>query len=151
MKTLGNTVLFLAMTLASMSADFMTAVAQEPLNSGQNQSAVDINELRKLLTDSFQQYESALQAVLKTRYPEEKQYVTSVVYLIQTEKLPKHVVDSAWAWVRKNRPTTRYPFVYFERVLYLEAEKLKLKVPEFDRELYTRSQLTQGFQSGFRR
>ncbi len=139
------------MVLLTMTATFSTATAQDPVPADLTNVPVDINELRQLLTDGFKQYESQLQAVLKTRFPEEKNFVGSIVYLVQVEKIPKNIVDSAWLWVRKNRPTTKYPFVYFERVLRLEADKLKIHIPEFDRDMYSRARLTQGFQSGFRR
>jgi hypothetical protein len=91
------------------------------------------------LTEAMQQYESQLQAVLKTRFPEEKDFVTQIVFMVQEEKLPKNLVDSAWLWVREKRPGTGYPFVYFERVLRLQAERLKLEVPPFDRRIYERA------------
>jgi hypothetical protein len=90
--------------------------------------------LLKELNEGFQQYESQMQAVLRTRFPQEKDFVAQVVLMVQRDELPRNLVDSAWLWVRKNRPSTKYPFVYFERVLRLRAEKLKLAVPPFDRE-----------------
>ncbi len=91
------------------------------------------------LNEGFKEYEQQLQAVLRTRFPQEKDFVAQIVLLVQREKLPRNLVDSAWLWVRKNRPTTKYPFVYFERVLRLQGEQLKLDVPPFDRELWLES------------
>ncbi len=90
------------------------------------------------LTVELREYDLQLQAVLKTRFPEEKAFVDAVVLEIYQGKLPKNVVDSAWLWVRQKRPGTPYPFVYFERVLRLEAERLNLKIPPFNSEIYTR-------------
>ena len=149
MKTRRHTVLFLTVASLSLATAVSPASAQDLTKAEQENVALDTNELRKLLTEGFQQYEAQLQAVLKTRFPEEQQFVGSIVYLVQIEKIPKNIVDSAWLWVRKNRPTTKYPFVYFERVLRLEAEKLELEIPEFDRELYNRAIQSRGFQSGF--
>ena len=132
-----------------MTSAVLPATAQDLTKQEQEVVAMDIIELRQLLSEGFKQYETQLQAVLRTRFPEEQQFVGSIVYLVQTEKIPKNIVDSAWLWVRKNRPTTNYPFVYFERVLRLEAEKLKLEIPEFDRELYNKAIQSRGFQSGF--
>ena len=149
MRTRRQFLLLLTVASALMTAAFLPVTAQDLTKQEQEVVAMDIAELRQLLTEGFRQYETQLQAVLRTRFPEEQQFVGSIVYLVQTEKIPKNIVDSAWLWVRKNRPTTNYPFVYFERVLRLEAEKLKLEIPEFDRELYNKAIQTRGFQSGF--
>lgn len=85
----------------------------------------------------FAEYDRVLQAVLKTRRDEEKVFVNQVVEYVRLNRLPKKLVDASFLWVRQNRPTTRYPFVYFERVLRLQAERLHLKVPDFDRSIYS--------------
>ncbi len=87
----------------------------------------------------FEQYEARLNALLKTRREEEKQFVSEVVNLVQQESIPKQLVDSSWIWVRTRRPFTNHPFIYFERVLRLQAEKLEIEIPDFDREIYSRS------------
>lgn len=100
-------------------------------------TAMDLAALVEELEEKYQQYEQQLQSVLRTRLMEEKEFVARITLLIQQENLPKNLVDSAWLWVRKNRPGSAYPFVYFERVLRLEAEKAKVILPAFDRDIYT--------------
>ncbi len=95
-------------------------------------------ELRQLLTEPFLQYEQLLQAVNKTRFPEEKNFVLEVAVDVQEKRIPKTAVDAAWLWVRKKRPTTNYPFVYFERILRLEGERVGFEVPPFDQNIYSR-------------
>ena len=92
--------------------------------------------IQRIVKDLLSKYEDQLNATLKTRFEAEKNYVEQVVELIRQNRLPKKLVDSAWIWVRQNRPYTRYPFVYFERILRLQAEKLELEIPDFDRENY---------------
>lgn len=116
--------------------------------------------LRETLTKPFQLYEARLQAVNKTRYPEEKNFVLEVVVEVQEERIPKNAVDSAWLWTRKNRPNTNYPFVYFERILQLEGKRLGFEVPPFDRNIYSQFRfgtgagipgINNGLQDGIRR
>jgi len=97
-----------------------------------------VNELRSGIKDIYELYERQLQSVLRTRLQEEEEFVTKIVDLVRTEKLPKNVVDRAWLWVRSNRNASRYPFVYFERVLRLQTAKLDVEIPEFDRAIYSR-------------
>lgn len=107
-------------------------------------------ELRAQLTEELQQYETQLQAILRTRFPEEQAFVGTLVWMIQEEELPKDLVDGAWLWVRKNRPTTKYPFIYFERVVRAQAERVEIVLPDFDREIYSQARLIPGL-SGLRR
>lgn len=100
-------------------------------------TGMDLAALLERLDEGFQAYERQLQAVLRTRLLEEKEFIARVIFLVQEEGLPKNLVDSAWLWVRKNRAGTPYPFVYFERVLRLEAEKAGVFLPSFDRTIYT--------------
>jgi hypothetical protein len=85
----------------------------------------------------YEEYERLLQAVLKTRRDEEKRYIVQVVGLVRDGRLPKHLVDSCYLWVRSQRPNTDYPFVYFEKVLRLRAQKLRFPVPDFDYSIYS--------------
>lgn len=95
-------------------------------------------ELRERLTEKFREYEEFLQAINKTRFPEEKIFVLQVVLEIESGILPKRVVDSAWTWHEAKRPATNHPFVYFERVLRLQADRLNLPIPPFDYGIYSR-------------
>ncbi len=109
-----------------------TLVAQEQ-ESGLTPRERDIESK---LTETFQKYEAQLQAVLKTRFAQEKDFVAEVVLFVQEEKIPKNLVDSAWLWVRQNRPFTNHPFVYFERVLRLLGQRADVPIPPFDPSIY---------------
>jgi hypothetical protein len=84
------------------------------------------------------EYERQLNAILLTRRDEEKVFVGRVVAQIKAGKLPSKLVQTSFQWVRKKRPNTDYPFIYFEKVLRLQAAKLELEeeVPEFDYSIY---------------
>ncbi|MGI9517461.1 MAG: hypothetical protein ACR2NP_10465 [Pirellulaceae bacterium] len=103
-------------------------------------------QLRSKLDDFYSAYETQLQAVLKTRLRAEENFVLEVVLQVQKEEIPKSLVDSAWIWVREKRPTTNHPFIYFERVLRLQGQKVDVAIPPFDRNIYsnrTRNRLPQ--------
>jgi hypothetical protein len=82
----------------------------------------------------FEEYERRLNAILKTRRDDEKEFVEKVVEKLKEEKLPLKLVDTSFEWVRNKRPDTEYPFYYFERVLRIQATELGLQdeVPPFD-------------------
>ena len=84
------------------------------------------------------EYERKLNAILKTRFDAEKKFVADVVDQVELEKIPSKLVSTSFDWVRKKRPTTNYPFVYFERVLRLQAERVGLEdeIPPFDYNTY---------------
>jgi len=97
---------------------------------------LDLKQLLERLDENWQQYAQQLQAVLKTRTMEEREFLARVIVLVQQERVPKKLVDSAWLWVRNKRAGSKYPFIYFERVLRLEAEKGNFLLPDFDRDSY---------------
>ena len=65
--------------------------------------------------------------------------MAQVTLLIQQDQWPKQLVDSSWQWVRTKRPGTNSPFVYFERVLRLRAQKAGFLIPPFDDRIYSLS------------
>ena len=83
-------------------------------------------------------YEKQLNAILKTRFAEEKEYVRKVVKLVSQEKIPRKVVDTSFKWVLNKRPLTNNRFIYFQRVLTLQGKKLRLPIPPFDDSFYRR-------------
>lgn len=103
--------------------------------AGQNGGAVDSRSLRAQLLE----YERQLNAMLKTRRDEEKEFVGLVVNQIRLGRIPSKLVSTSFEWVRNKRPTTKYPFVYFERVLRLQADRLGLasEIPPFDFSIYS--------------
>ena len=87
----------------------------------------------------FDLYERQLNAILKTRRDEEKLFVKRVVDQVKLKKISSKLVNTSFQWVRNKRPGTKYPFVYFERVLRLQATKLELEdeIPPFDYGIYS--------------
>ena len=86
--------------------------------------------------DGWDEYEERLNAVLKTRLDAEKEYVGVIVQLARDRKIPLKLVDVSWTWARKNRPWTKYPFVYFARIIKLQGDKIGVEVPAFDFSVY---------------
>jgi hypothetical protein len=86
----------------------------------------------------FAEYERQLNALLKTRADEEKQFVSLVVTQVRLGRIPSRLVSTSYQWGRKNRPATNYPFIYFEKVIRIQAKALKLEdeIPPFDYSIY---------------
>jgi hypothetical protein len=87
----------------------------------------------------LEQYEIQLNSVLRTRLDAEKDFVHDVVALIQEGKLPRKLVDKSMLWVRNRRIDEDKLFAYFERVLRIQAERLRLEIPAFDYGVYDSS------------
>ncbi len=103
-----------------------------------NVAKADDYDPSKFNPAQFIEYERQLNALLKTRRDEEKLFVGQVVAQIRLGKIPSKLVQTSYQWVRNKRPDTNYPFIYFEKVLRLQAAKLKLEkeVPVFDYSVY---------------
>ena len=84
----------------------------------------------------FAEYEEKIQAILKTRLPEEKEFVSKVLKLVREGKLPERVMETSYKWALNKHPDSNYPFVYFERVLRIQANKLRIELPAFDYTVY---------------
>ncbi len=94
--------------------------------------ARDFNDL------TLEEYEKQLNSILKTRLTEEKEFVRKVVKLVGLEKIPRKVVDTSFKWVLNKRPLTNNRFIYFQRVLTLLGNRLRLPIPPFDDSVYRR-------------
>ena len=66
--------------------------------------------------------EDQLNTGLKTRRPEETEFIEQVARLVNEGKLPRKLVDSTFMWAVRRRQT--YPFPAFERALRLQADRL---------------------------
>ena len=88
----------------------------------------------------FEDYEERLNAVLKTRRDEEKEFLKKVVARIKDGTIPERLIETSYKWVLNKRPDTDYPFIYFERVLRLQAKRLRMErdIPPFDYDIYKR-------------
>lgn len=121
------------LTVPGLSLLFFTFINGAPAWS---QASSDRNVLdpRRESENQFVEFERRLNAILKTRRDEEKEFVGLVIEKVKADKLPIKLIDTSFEWVRNKRPDTEYPFYYFERVLRLEATKLGLEkeVPPFD-------------------
>lgn len=112
-------------------AALTVAVAAQPAQ-GQSSTTADDEAVRLRFVD----YEIRLNAILKTRRDEERQFVSSVLALVREGKLPEQVVETSYKWVLNKRAYSEYPFIYFERVLRIRAQQLELEIPEFDYAIY---------------
>ena len=99
----------------------------------------DAAELSSAARAQFIEFERQLNAILKTRRDEEKEFVGQVVNQIRLGLIPSKLVTTSFKWVRNKRPTTKYPFIYFERVLRLQGKRLGLadEIPPFDFSIYS--------------
>ncbi len=84
----------------------------------------------------FDRYEEKINALLKTRRDEEKQFIAELMAKVRTGEIPEPLIETSYKWVLNKKPDTKYPFVYFERVLRLQAQKLAVEIPAFDYEIY---------------
>jgi len=112
-------------------------------SSSKAQSSKDKNvfDPRNNNINYLDEYERQLNAILKTRRDEEKEFISLLIKQVREEKIPAYLVDTSFQWVRNHRPDTDYPFIYFERVLRIQAESLELQdqIPPFDLEIYNQS------------
>ena len=88
-------------------------------------------------------YEKQVNAILKTRLPAEKRFVTQLMTVIGKKEIPRSLVDTSFKWVLNRRPNTNYPFVYFERVIRLQGKRLGYKIPPFDYKVYSLNRYNQ--------
>ena len=98
-------------------------------------------------TDSrFLKYEQQLNAILLTRRTEERKFISDIVANVRAGKLPSRLIQTSFKWVQQKRPRANFPFIYFEKVLRLQADKAGIAstVPPFDFGIYRE------FDSGFR-
>ena len=111
----------------SLSAVFLCCCSSDSVGQ-------DFNEL------SLVQLELQLNAILKTRRPEEKAFISTVVKHVGEEKIPRRLVNSSFKYVSKRRPYTKYPFIYFVRVLQFQGKRERVTIPEFDFSIYSERQ-----------
>ena len=116
--------------VASISIAFCLSLCWQPSVFAQASTTDEGVELR------FKEYEEKIQAILKTRLPEEKEFVSEVLKLVRQGKLPERVMETSYKWALNKHPDSNYPFVYFERVLRIQANKLKIELPAFDYTVY---------------
>jgi len=105
MRILHSPAVFLLLSLALSTLPGPNAFAEEPVGGGRVISLED-----------------QLNTGLKTRRPEETEFVEEVARLVNEGKLPRKLVDSTFSWAVRRRQT--YPFPAFERALRLQADRL---------------------------
>lgn len=108
---------------------FLANAAQAQLNEAANASPFEVQGNDATIAQSgdqfsparLQEYERQLNAVLKTRRDEERQFIKSLVSQIGSGTVSTEIVQTSFKWVRRKRPDTPFPFLYFERVLRIIA------------------------------
>ncbi len=118
---------FLLMIAVLCGWSSTTVVGQGANNPQQAEEEVELR---------FADYEAKLNAILKTRRDEEKEFVKAVLARVRSGDIPVPMMESSFLWVINNRPDTKYPFIFFERVLRIQAKLAKVEIPEFDYEIY---------------
>jgi len=118
------------------------STAQAQLNESLNGSPFQVQGNDSTIDQSgdqfsparLQEYERQLNAVLKTRRNEERQFVKLLVAQIGTGAVSTELVQTSFKWVRKKRPNTSFPFLYFERVLRIIATQqgVAANIPPYD-------------------
>ncbi len=66
-----------------------------------------------------------LEAGLRARRPAEFAFIAKVVELVESDVLPRKLVNNTFLWARKKKP---YPFPYFKRALRILAAKLGISI-----------------------
>ena len=127
-------------------------VTASDITSILSNAGAQANELddSREVNSQFFEFERQLNAMLKTRRDEEKEFIGIVVNQIRLGRIPSKLVSTSFEWVRNKRPTTKYPFVYFERVLRLQASRLGLEgeIPPFDFAIYSQTNVPPSDASG---
>ena len=108
---------------------FLIGSAQAQLTESANASPFEVQGNDASIAQSgdqfsparLQEYERQLNAVLKTRRVEERQFISSLVDQIEIGGVSTELVQTSFKWVRRKRPNTTFPFLYFERVLRIIA------------------------------
>jgi len=122
--------LVLLMLAALLTGQAGKLQAQELTTTSSETDSEDEVELR------FRDYEAKIQALLKTRLNEEKAFVTLVMEKVRAGEIPEKMVETSYKWVLNKHPDTNYPFIYFERVLRIQGDKVGIEIPPFDYEVY---------------
>lgn len=133
-------VVLIATTSMTVGLTASTAVAQ--LNESANATPFSVQGNDATIDQSgdqfsparLQEYERQLNAVLKTRRDEERQFLSDLVGQVGAGTVPTELVQTSFKWVRKKRPDTPFPFLYFERVLRILATQqgVEANIPAFD-------------------
>ena len=97
--------------------------------STSNQVAAQSINNRTISNPNVAQLEDRLRLGLRIRKDDEQAYIDRVVKLVREGKLPQKLVDTTFLWVRKKRPDTNFPLIYFRRVLKIRADALNITVP----------------------
>ena len=114
---------------------FIGCVLGLVLLSAACQAQDGVSTIREI-TD-LEQYEKQVNAMLRTRLTAEKEYVTTILDMVEEGELPRDLVDRAVLWVQNKRAYAHTPFVYFAKVLELQAERAKIEIPPFDYNIYS--------------
>ncbi|MEM9941338.1 MAG: hypothetical protein AAF939_07075 [Planctomycetota bacterium] len=85
------------------------------------------------------EYERQLNAILKTSRDEERIFIAQLVIKIREGKIPSKLANTSFQWIMQKRPDTNYRFIYFVKVLQLQARAINVddQVPPFDFSVYT--------------
>ncbi len=118
--SMAKSVRFALCCLVLLLSGFVFTTGRCQANDDQGSSGVETATL-----------EQRLKFGLKARRPEEFEYLGKVVDFVEAGVLPQELVDQSFFWVRKNKPNTNFPFIYFEQVLRLQGKRAGVPVPNY--------------------
>ena len=109
--------------------------------AGRNVESDPVNTATSEIVDDafFVQYETQLNAILRTRLDQEREFVKALVEQVKAENISTRLVNTSFKWVRNKRPNVKNSFIYFERVLRILARSQGVGefIPEFDPNVYS--------------
>lgn len=69
---------------------------------------------------------------LKARTPSEVLYLDQLSLAVDQGSVPADLVDGTFFWVRRHKMNTNFPFIYFERIMRLQAAKANITIPTYN-------------------
>lgn len=102
-------------------------VVAAPAHAQGTPNEFDANEAERNPGFDIVRLEDQLQNGLRTFTPEQRQYVSQIVALVEQGKLPRAMVNVVFTWAIKRNPSV--PLPYFQIALRALAERRGIAVP----------------------
>lgn len=69
---------------------------------------------------------------LKARHPTEVTFLEQVNAQVDARVIPADLVDRVFFLVHEEKGDTKYPFIYFERILRMQGTKIGVPIPPYN-------------------
>lgn len=128
----------MAFKIAKTACLLLVFVCAFGFASSEQQAVAQTFEPETFTEERFQKYEQQLNAILKTRRDEERKFIADIVAQVRAGRLPSKLIQTSFRWVQKKRPNTSFPFIYFEKVLRIQADRAGISetIPPYDFGIY---------------